>query len=259
MSGAFDHLILCLSQPSLSARQEAALLEMLRESARDIDCPVQAIRLEGNGLGLPDALRHARDMGAQAIRVQPVGLPMAANMLAWLPGAVAHWQEHEGAGVAVMLADPPAPEAILPQMVSAALAAEAKPDTRTTPSLGKPGWQYLPDHDTHVFVCTGPRCAFRGAGTLVARLKAKLAAAGLSGRCLTTSTGCIYPCNQGPVIALYPQNAWYRVPDEAALDRIVTDVIGAGQDAPDLRLQERPGSRRDALFTLPERTTENAT
>ncbi|MBQ1203386.1 MAG: (2Fe-2S) ferredoxin domain-containing protein, partial [Loktanella sp.] len=93
--------------------------------------------------------------------------------------------------------------------------------------------------------CTGPRCAFRGAAPLLGALKAQLAAAGIADRCLTTSTGCLYPCNQGPVIAVYPRGDWFHVPDDIALHRIVRDVLVAGGDAPDLRLTEKPGSRRN--------------
>ncbi|MFN6979395.1 MAG: (2Fe-2S) ferredoxin domain-containing protein, partial [Gemmobacter sp.] len=60
----------------------------------------------------------------------------------------------------------------------------------------------------------------------------------------------------GPLIAIYPQGAWYVVPDEAALNRIVTEVIGAGHDAPDLRLAERPGSRRAHLSPPNHRSSE---
>jgi (2Fe-2S) ferredoxin len=198
-------------------------------------------------------LRAARDGGARHVRVLPTGFPMAANIRAWLPGAVAHFAATEGGTLRIELAEPPEPEDAAEALV--ALTAHARPqDARdATPSLGKPGWQFLPDFDTHVLVCTGPRCAFRGAGTLQARLKTMLAEAGLSDRCLTTTTGCLYPCNQGPLVALYPAGAWYHVPDETALHRLVTDVIAGGGDAPDLRLAERPGSRRVPLSSNPTR------
>lgn len=237
----FDHVILCLSQPSLSAASARALLAAAEQAARAaVSCPVTALRLEGENPSLPEALDTARAGGAQRILVQPVGVPMAANILAWLPGAVSHWQEQAGPGVRVLLGQPPAPETVLPALVATALDSARLPADAVPASLGKPGWQYLPDFDTHILVCTGPHCCFRGAGTLAQRLKAQLAAAGLARRCLTTSTGCIYPCNQGPVIALYPQGDWYRVPDESALERVVREAIGLGRRLPDLLLEDRP-------------------
>ena len=83
------------------------------------------------------------------------------------------------------------------------------------PSLGKPGWDLPPAHEVHILVCTGPRCHLRDAGGLPQILKAKCAEAGISDRCLTTRTGCIYPCNQGPVVVLYPTDEWFHLPDRA--------------------------------------------
>ncbi|NHB78463.1 (2Fe-2S) ferredoxin domain-containing protein [Rhodobacter calidifons] len=248
MTGTPDHIILCLSQPSLSSRDEARMLAAVHRAARSVwSPPVTVVRLEGTGPGLACALRAARDGGARHVRVVPTGFPMAANIRAWLPGAVAHFATTEGAAVRIELAEPPEPEDAAEVLVALSPTARTQDARDLTASLGKPGWQFLPDFDIHLLVCTGPRCAFRGAGPLLARLKARLAAAGLSDRCLTTSTGCLYPCNQGPLVALYPQGAWYRIPDEAALDRLVTEVIGRGSDLPDLRLAERPGSRRATI------------
>jgi len=252
---AVDHVLYCLSQPSLSATAARELLAAVAPAAvqAGVTCPVTAIRLEGEGPGLAQALDRAHAGGARRLLVQPLGLPMAANILAWLPGAVAHWQAQAGAGVEVLLGAPPGPGAVLPALVSACAGTARLPAAAIAPSLGKPGWQYPPDHDTHILVCTGPRCAFRGAGTLAQRLKARLAGAGLAKRCLTTSTGCIFPCNQGPVIALYPRGEWYRVPDEAALARIVEVAIGAGRRLPELLLETRPQPRATRISN-PERS-----
>lgn len=245
MTADADHLILCVSQPSLSARDEGRLLAALHRAGRSVLAgPVTALRLEGPGPGLAAALRQARDGGARRVRVQPVGFPIAANILAWLPGAVAHFAATEAGDMAVHLADPPEPEEVAMALAPLLAGCRSRDARMLRPALGKPGWQYLPDFDTHILVCTGPRCAFLGAGTLQARLKTRLAETGLAGRCLVTATGCLFPCNQGPVLAVYPRGLWFRVPDEAALDRILSDVVAAGGHAPDLALSERPGGRR---------------
>lgn len=245
-----DHIILCVSQPSLSARDEARMLAAIHQAARQIYAqPLTVVRLEGSGEGLASALRAARDAGAGHVCVLPTGFPMAANIRAWLPGAVAHFAANEAGDMQIELATPPEPEDAAAALVPLTQSARVTSAQATRPSLGKPGWQFLPDFDTHLLVCTGPRCAFRGAGTLQLRLKQALAEAGLSDRCLTTTTGCLYPCNQGPLVALYPQGDWFHIPDEAALQRLVTDVIGQGLDAPELRLAERPGGLRAQSLT----------
>ncbi|WFE77052.1 ferredoxin [Roseinatronobacter sp. S2] len=253
MAGA-DHLVICFSQPSLSARDEARFRTALDLAARKTFGPaISVVRLEGAGTDLVAAMRDARDTGAQHLRIMPVGFPMAANIRAWLPGAIAHFAATEGGDMRIDLADLCNVEDAAQALVALSINADAQDLQAVRPSLGKPGWQFLPDFDTHILVCTGPRCAFRGAGTLHAQLKARIAKAGLSDRCMTTTTGCLFPCNQGPVLVLYPQGAWYHVPDQDALDRIVCDVIAQGGDAPDLRLSERPGSRRDMSPTKIER------
>jgi (2Fe-2S) ferredoxin len=256
MTDTPDHIVLCLSQPSLSLRDEARMLAAVHGAARGVwPQPVTVVRLEGAAPGLVSALRAARDGGARHVRVLPTGFPMAANIRAWLPGAVAHFAATEGRDMRIDLAEPPEPEDAARALVALTTLARTRDARDASPSLGKPGWQFLPDFDAHILVCTGPRCAFRGAGTLQARLKVMLAEAGLSDRCLTTTTGCLYPCNQGPLIALYPAGSWYRVPDETALHRIVTEVIAGGGDAPDLLLAERPGSRRATPSSNPTRST----
>lgn len=240
-----DHLILCLSQPSLSAADEARYLAALRDAGgAAFGGPVTAIRLEGGGTDLVTALRTVRDSGAMRVRVQPVGFPMAANIMAWLPGAVAHFAHTEAQGMAIDLADVPDPALAAGGLIANALQSGVRDGGLAKPSLGKPGWQFVPDHDIHILVCTGPRCAFRGGGTLLARLKAMLTEQGLSDRCLTTTTGCLFPCNQGPVLALYPRNLWFAIPDEDALRALVCEVIGKGGDLPHLRLAQRFVPRR---------------
>ena len=74
-------------------------------------------------------------------------------------------------------------------------------------------------------------------------LKDELKAAGVFDRCLTTRTGCIYPCNRGPVLALYPHGHWYRLPDVAATRRFVREVLVDGGTADDLRFHTAKAAR----------------
>ena len=76
-------------------------------------------------------------------------------------------------------------------------------------------------------------------------LKEELKAAGVLDRCLTTRTGCIYPCNRGPVLALYPHGHWYRLPDLTATRRFVREVLVEGGTAADLRFHIARAARPD--------------
>ncbi|MFN3292167.1 MAG: hypothetical protein ACK4S2_14685 [Gemmobacter sp.] len=132
-----DHLILCLSQPSLSARDEGRLLAALHRAAR-AHCaqPVTVVRLEGGGTDLAQALCQARDAETTHVRVMPVGFPMAANIAAWLPGAVAHAAATAGGGLRITLAELPAPEDAAAALVPLALVARATDAATLRPTRG---------------------------------------------------------------------------------------------------------------------------
>ncbi|PJE27087.1 hypothetical protein CVM39_17365 [Pseudooceanicola antarcticus] len=193
------------------------------------------IRLEEAGPGLLAALDEMREDGAQDIRVQPIGLPFSESLQSWLPGVLAHWQgEPSNSEIQLSLGPEPArAEAASAIMLAQALEMKPRPLEGVRPALGKPGWQDPPDFDFHLLVCTGPRCHMRDAASLTHVLKAECAEAGISKRCLTTSTGCIFPCNRGPVVAVYPQGHWFHIPDRAAARRLVREVLCEGGTLPE--------------------------
>ncbi|MEO0912230.1 MAG: (2Fe-2S) ferredoxin domain-containing protein [Pseudomonadota bacterium] len=197
------------------------------------------IRLEETGPSLINALDEMRAEGHRHIRVQPLGIPFPEGLMAWLPGVMADWRARgQNADTWLELGpDPASDAAALAAFASAALAHPdpAKPVAGVAPRLGKPGWNDPPDFEFHLLVCTGPRCAIHGAASFTHMLKDALKAAGVFDRCLTTRTGCIFPCNRGPVLALYPHGAWYRLPDQAATRRFVREVLVEGGVAEDLR------------------------
>lgn len=199
--------------------------------------PQQLIRLEGGmGRSLFEALDEMRRDGAQVIRLQPIGLPFPESLLNWLPGVLSHWQSRAtNAGITVTLGPEPSRAGVgSAQMLQALLEESATSIETVKPALGKPGWENPPDFDFHLLICTGPRCQMRDAASLSHILKAECAEAGIAKRCLTTTTGCIYPCNKGPVVAVYPQGDWFHVPDRAAARRLVREVLCAERPLPDL-------------------------
>lgn len=192
--------------------------------------PHRMIRLEEAGSPLFDALDGLRDAGHRRIRVQPVGMPFPESLTAWLPGVLAHWADAPG-NREMRLGLGPEPTragAGLARLLSRTLGLYAQPIEGIKPRLGKPGWDNPPDFDFHLLVCTGPRCHLRDAASLAQILKEECAAAGIADRCLTTRTGCIFPCNRGPVVAVYPMGQWFHLPDRAAVRRLVHEVLLGG-------------------------------
>lgn len=213
--------------------------------------PIRLIRLEGPGTALPDILDAVAADGHRSILVQPLGLPFPEGLLAWLPGALGNWLAAQTPDRFTLrlgkdmcdISD------ILDRAVAASL--DALPDATAVDAgntkLGKPGWQNPPDFTHHLLVCTGPRCQYRDSASLLNELKETIAAAGLSRDCLTTRTGCMFPCNQGPMVAVYPRGEWYRLESRADVQRFVSLVLRDGDTVPDLLIH----TARDARVAEP--------
>lgn len=229
-----DAVIVCISQQHLSAARQRELADAVTAGLR---IPARLIRLEGTGPHLGEVLDELVRAGHRTILVQPLGLPFSQSLAAWLPGVLAHWKAaRPDADVALLLGPD---QAIAPEIISGIVATAIAADTATPitdqrPSLGKPGWNHPPPFRHHLIVCTGPRCHFRGAPNLKLALSEELARTGLAGNCLVATSGCLYPCNQGPLLAAYPRGEWYRLLDREAVARFVETVIGRNEPAPDL-------------------------
>ena len=190
------------------------------------------VRLEREGAGLWRALDDLAGQGAREITLRPLGLPMSQSLLAWLPGAAGEWLSRaENAGVTLFMAeDAAADEAVLTSI------ATAKPSRVAIPpdpqgARGK-GWDAPPAHRHHILVCTGPRCHLRDAPDLAALLKSEIGRAGLDRDCLVTTTGCLFPCNAGPSLVVYPQGDWFSLPDADAVRAFVQTVLRGGAPLP---------------------------
>jgi (2Fe-2S) ferredoxin len=85
-------------------------------------------------------------------------------------------------------------------------------------------------HSHHVLMCTGPLCSENGVlAEAMFALLGEMLDARPELRVKRTRTHCIVACSvRAPVVVVYPEGVWYRVEDEAALERIVTEHL-AGQ------------------------------
>lgn len=220
-----DATLFLISAQYVSSGRFRALAQALEGALPN----AQALRLEAEGRGLWAALDAWAVRGAQRIVLRPVGLPFSQSLERWLPGAAGHWlSQHKGAAPALMIADPLQTDAGV-----IAAVAQAAPTLRPiAPSpdghLGQ-GWDRPPPMRHHLLVCTGPRCHLRDAPNLADLLRHEIGRAGLSDACLITTTGCLFPCNQGPSLVHYPAGHWYRIADARALRRFVNEALVAGR------------------------------
>jgi len=243
-----DACLFVISAYNLSQRRLNQLQQMTAERA---PCPSMLIRLEGTGPALPNALDALHEQGYRRILIQPMGMPFTESLLAWLPGAAATWLAgHDDVDIAIG-PESSSSHAVVALAVDDAFAnsADAKPVRGTRPSLGKPGWQDPPDFAHHLLVCTGPRCHYRDAASLLHALKEETSRQGVANDCLTARTGCLYPCNQGPMVALYPKGEWYRLPDAQSVRRFVGEVLVEGGTATDLLIHTARAARAHSPST----------
>lgn len=187
---------------------------------------------------LPTALQSCAEAGARHITVLPVFLPADYNLQRWLGKVIMRWRSGwQGDDVAVTLAESLGDHPALHHAVLAAVqqprpyirnVVDAPPDNWETDPAG---WSNLPAHSHHVLFCRGPRCTAAGADRLAAHLRDCLKAHKLAGddRVLVAQSGCLYPCNHGPLMVVYPDGVWYGGLTESAIERIVQEHFVEGR------------------------------
>ena len=77
-----------------------------------------------------------------------------------------------------------------------------------------------------MLVCRGPRCTAYGADHVAATLGNRLKEHGLGDDdVLVTATGCLFPCNLGPLVVVYPDDTWYEHVDAGLAVRITDEHL----------------------------------
>lgn len=102
----------------------------------------------------------------------------------------------------------------------------------------KPYYRY------HVFFCTNKRddgsacCANHDSQSLRDYAKARIKSLGLSGpgHVRVNTAGCMDRCEEGPIIAVYPEGVWYTYVDKEDIDEIIREHIQNGRIVDRLRI-----------------------
>ncbi|KRB76455.1 hypothetical protein ASE01_15965 [Nocardioides sp. Root190] len=162
---------------------------------------------------------------AGATRVELVGLGLGApTARSWLSRVAGHWRRSH-------------PE------VEVVVSGRAVRGTEAP--LASPAWEDVPGHRHHVLVCRGPRCSARGSALTASAVDDELRVQGLGDDdVLVTQTGCLFPCNQAPVVVVHPEDVWYGGVDASCARRIVREHVVAGDPVVERRLPRALGENR---------------
>ena len=105
----------------------------------------------------------------------------------------------------------------------------------------------MPKPERFVFVCTNQRppghprgsCGQKGAREVIARLDKLFQEKDLYSRIRLVPTGCLGPCMEGPIVAVYPDDVWYKelTPDD--VEEIVNQHLIEGNPVERLVLKEQ--------------------
>lgn len=99
----------------------------------------------------------------------------------------------------------------------------------------------------HVLVCVGTPCMLKGAGAVKDALGREIDRAGLGDEIRVVETGCLGPCDEGPVIIVYPEGVMYSKLKPEDISRIVQEHLLKGRVVEDLVYREKAGEARPVV------------
>lgn len=138
-----------------------------------------------------------------AVTLVPLGIPRDRYLEAWIARAVANWRETRGSSLEITLTKGVDTAGAFAALVSRHIEDSGEPITVSPRAFRSPAWSEIPQHDKHMLVCRGPRCTVYGAGAVHRSMKRAFPDA------LITPTGCLTPCNLGPLVITYPDGEWH--------------------------------------------------
>ena len=164
-------------------------------------------------------------------------VPLEPAIWNWIQFVARRWLRQTSSPLEIILGEPPSEQLDFVSVVNCAVdrAIESNNSLELTVASGgtsSTDWSVIPLHYYHVLFCQGPRCTAAGAGEIGVYLRRRLSELGLeedSAQVLAASTGCLYPCNLGPVMVTYPDGTWYCGLDEEAVDRIIQEHFIGGK------------------------------
>ena len=188
---------------------------------------------------LTTALSDLADHGHRRIELVGVALGGLAPGSSWLRRVAGHWSRGRGAGAPTIMVATKliGPDVVRPGVIDSVLES-VRQITGAEAGVTSPAWDHVPNYRHHVLVCRGPRCSARGAEATWSALSDGLARRGMrDSDVLMTSAGCMFPCNQAPVLAVQPDNVWYGGLNAENTDELIDSHLCAGEPLDEARIR----------------------
>ncbi|WP_067502146.1 (2Fe-2S) ferredoxin domain-containing protein [Actinoplanes sp. TFC3] len=229
--------ILLVSRSVTHHGGQDAIHRLAAATAEATGLPVRACFLDGAEPSLHAAL-DALPEDDEALLVA-VHLPPDRYLDTWVRRAVAHWRTTRDRPLRITTTAPLAAQLALVTAVTEAIAGEYTELSGNPGPFRSPAWNQITRHRKHVLVCRGPRCTAYGANDVAVTLSERLAHHKLGDDdILVTNTGCLFPCNLGPLVVVHPDDTWYEHVDTALATRIADEHLRSDQPVDDKRTRE---------------------
>lgn len=186
----------------LVARPTPSGVDLAAVSALAAACGVGYAVLDQGEPTIHDVLDAAADDDVPVTLI-PLAVPRDRYLETWIARAVANWKETRARDLDVRTTDGIDTVTEFADAVRARATEDGTPVTASPRAFRSPAWSHIPDHTAHILVCRGPRCTVYGAADLHRDLRHTHPDA------LITPTGCLNPCNLGPLYITYPDGHWH--------------------------------------------------
>lgn len=212
--------------------REVDAAPLLRAWAQEHDADLAHLQL--GSPSLHQSLDRYAGAGVERVRLVGVSLGTFSPGPSWLRRLAGHWVRTRPA-TSVVVEVAPALVASADELRDAVL--EGREVTGAEAGLSSPAWAEVPAYRHQVLVCRGPRCTAHASDVTAEALVLELMRHGQSDDdVLVTHTGCLFPCNHAPVVAVHPDDVWYGAVDPATARRIVTEHLVDGTPLTEHRL-----------------------
>lgn len=102
----------------------------------------------------------------------------------------------------------------------------------------------------HVLVCGGTPCLLKGARAIKDGLVKEVDRVGLAEEIRIIETGCLGPCDEGPVILIYPEGVMYTRLSATDLPRLVEEHLLKGRVVKELVYRKRRPDEQKSVVSL---------